>query len=239
MEQDLISDIELFFTESVNDSIFVLEEDEASHAIRVLRKKTGDEIYATDGKGNIFKGEIIQADKKNLTAKILERKFYEKIFPNVRFYIPLLRNKDRLRFAVEKLMELGFTDFVFYSSERTIPKKINLDKIKKTAIAAMKQSLGAYLPEIDFVGDIKKFKKDTLRIIVLFDQSAKKTFSEFIDNFSLSTQYSFFIGPEGDFTSEEKEIINPDFSLLLTSSRLRAETAIISVASAIALLNEK
>ena len=228
MERILISEIELFFTVSADNSTFVLDENEANHAVRVLRKKISDEIYATDGKGNIFKGEIIHTDKKNLTAKILERHRQKKKFPNIRFFIPILRNKDRLRFTVEKLTELGFTDFVFYSSERAISKKINLGKIK--------QSLGAYLPNINFIGDIKKLTNDENRIIVLFDQSAKQNFSEFLSDFSSSVQYSFIIGPEGDLTPDEKRVINPDLSLLLTNSRLRTETAIISAASAIALL---
>lgn len=58
-----------------------LPADEASHCIKVLRKKEGDPILITDGKGNYFDATIVQAHPKhcfvNITDTIKEKKNME------------------------------------------------------------------------------------------------------------------------------------------------------------------
>ncbi len=236
MEPVFLSDIELFYTERATREKFVLTDEEAKHASKVLRKKVGDTIYATNGKGNIFKGKIVSEDKKNVTAEIIEKTERKPEFPNIVFYIPLLKNKDRMRFAFEKLVELGFTQIVFYKSKRAIPKNFNSEKWEKISIAAIKQSLRANLPEISFLPKLVNFNKSKNLKTVLLDQNGKIATEDLIRKIVPDENYAFFIGPEGSFTEKEKEIINPDFTVKLSDFRLRSETAVISVASVISLL---
>ncbi len=236
MERDFLSDIELFYTENVTSGRFVLAEDEAKHAARVMRKKIGDEIYAADGKGNIYKGKIISVEKKTLAAEVLEKRSFTPEFPNVVFYVPLLRNKERLRFALEKLVELGFTRITFYSSERTLPKNFNIGKWRKSAVAAMKQSLRAVLPALEFLPELNGFEKGENVKTVLLDQTGKlsaRTFAE--KELRANETYAVFIGPEGDFTESEKKIIDADYKVNLGGFRLRSETAVVYFASVLKL----
>ncbi len=231
MERDFISDIELFYANKISENVFLLPEEETKHALKVLRKKIGDDIYATDGNGNIYKGEIISVRKKNLEAKILEKRYFKAKFDNVEFFLPLLKNKERLRFAFEKIIELGFTRITFFASKRTLPKKINLDKWEKIAVAAMKQSLHANLPKIDFLNEIGKIDIAENTKIVLLAQNAEMPPKKFFEKNDTTQAFAVFIGPEGDFTEEEKKILQPDFKINLGNFRLRSETAVIAFAS--------
>jgi 16S rRNA (uracil1498-N3)-methyltransferase len=227
--------MELFYAHKVVNKKFILSDDETKHAVRVMRKKIGEEIYATDGRGNIYKGKIESVEKNILFAEILETQFREKTFPNIKFFIPNLRNKDRLRFAVEKLTELGITNIIIYSSERTVSRNLNIDKWEKVALAAMKQSLHAHLPKIEFLPQVKDFRKRNEIKTVLLDQEGEISVNDFLSRINLDDELEFFIGPEGDFTETEKELIASDYNVKLDNYRFRSETAVISLASAIVL----
>lgn len=49
-----------------------LPEEEAAHAIRVLRLQQGDEVMLTDGKGNFYRAEITTATNKRCLVSLLE-----------------------------------------------------------------------------------------------------------------------------------------------------------------------
>lgn len=49
-----------------------LPEEEAAHAVRVLRLQAGDEIMLTDGKGSFYRAEISTATNKRCLVNILE-----------------------------------------------------------------------------------------------------------------------------------------------------------------------
>ncbi len=227
-----LSNIELYFTQQVilAEGKFTLINDEFHHAVKVMRSKENDFIYATDGKGKIFKGIIERIEKDALTAKIVVEKIYQNKFDNVIIWIPNLKNPERLKFALEKCTELGITNFKVFNSDRTINKPVNLERLKKITIAAMKQSLRAFMPLIEFVSSLKSFQfKGDIRI--LFDQDAESELSEF--SFESQKKYHLIIGPEGSLTEVEKSRLNPDASFNLGKYRLRSETAIIKVASII------
>ena len=52
----------VFYTPDIQ-SHAELPEEEAAHAVRVLRLQTGDEVTLTDGKGNFYRAEISPATK--------------------------------------------------------------------------------------------------------------------------------------------------------------------------------
>ena len=49
-----------------------LPEEEAAHAVRVLRLQAGDEVMLTDGKGCFYRAEISTATNKRCLVNILE-----------------------------------------------------------------------------------------------------------------------------------------------------------------------
>lgn len=227
---ELLSDIELFFSEEVDSEKVTISDDEYTHCVKVFRKKVGDKIFITDGKGNIYNCIIEAINKKLLTAKILSISFQQIKYPDFYFCIPLLRNKDRLRFALEKLIELGITNLILYTAQRSVADKFNPEKFRKIAIETIKQSLLANLPVIRYMSSTAELQQ-LPGIKVIFDQKAETRFS--FNSIETDKKYCFIFGPEGGLAENEIDLFDNKILVNLSENRLRTETAIIKVASII------
>lgn len=229
---EFLSDIELFYSENVLKDSIILVDDEFHHCTNVFRKKIGDEIYITDGKGKIYRCEIKFIGKKELTAEIIASVSFKDKYPNFIFCIPVLRNKDRFRFTLEKLIELGITKIKIYKAQRSVADKININKLNKIAIETIKQSLQSIVPEIKIISSLKELNQFVGQKII-FEQKSKTKFDKILID---PDKPSYFIfGPEGGLTEEEINSLS-DFNFFsLADNRLRSETAIIKVASIVTL----
>lgn len=228
---ELLSDIELYFApdELIQPHELILNGDEFHHAVNVMRHINDDTLYVTNGKGAIFKSKITRITKSELSAKIIDRNQFNNPYKNIWFCIPSLKNPDRLKFAIEKCVELGITNFILFTSRYSISKKINLQKFQKTALSAMKQSLRTFLPKLTSVSFDEIVEYNGIKI--LLDQKSTKLFTGDVD----ANEVTYFLfGPEGGFDKLELEKINSNNHFTLSSHRLRSETAIIKCA---ALLN--
>ncbi len=231
---EYLSDIELYICSihSVTDNEFEISGEEFHHAVNVMRNKIGGQIFATNGIGKIFAGKIIEIGKENLKAEIFKFYSYENELENFTFCIPNLKNPERLKFALEKCTELGVTDFIIFNSERTLNKTINLSRLEKIVLAAMKQSLRSFIPTVKIAKSIIELIKDDNELII-FDQSSKRKLNKF--NFDRRKHYLFIFGPEGSLSENELKIINTQFVFNLGNHRLRSETAIVKCASVLSL----
>jgi len=225
-----LSKIELYFSEEqISDKIISLSGDEFKHVVKVMRTKISDTIYITNGKGLIFKTEILSIEKDKLSCKTIETVKNENKFENIFFCIPKLKNPDRFKFAIEKCVELGITNFIIFESRRTIAKGANIKRWEKIALAAMKQSLRAYLPKINVVKNLSCIA-DSNGEKIIFEQSAERKFQfEFVMN----KKYYFIFGPEGGLTKDELKLFDTELIYSLSDQRLRSETAIVKAASLI------
>ena len=226
-----LSNIDLYYSseEHISDEIISLTGDEFNHAFKVMRSKIGDKIYFTNGTGLIFKTEILSIEKDNLSTRIIETIKTENKFENIFFCIPKLKNPDRFKFAVEKCVELGVTNFIIFESKRTIAKGTNIKRWEKIALAAMKQSLRAYLPKIIIVKNLLDIAESNGKKII-FEQNAKRKFQF---EFEMDEKYYFIFGPEGGLMENEIKLFDTDLIYSLSDHRLRSETAIVKVASLI------
>lgn len=229
---EFLSDIELYICSNLSEEEKILEinEDEFHHSVKVMRNKTGDKIFVTNGKGKIFEGIIAEIGNENLTAKIVQSFDFENELENFTICIPNLKNPERFKFALEKSIELGFTNFIIFTSERTISKNINPKRIEKISLAAMKQSLHSYFPKINLAKAVSELANPNHNI-VLFDQSSTLVLSDY--KFNKDSKYFLIFGPEGSFSESEIKILKPNLSFNLGNYRLRTETAIVKCASII------
>lgn len=229
---EFLSDIELYICSNFSEEEKILEinEDEFHHSVKVMRNKTGDKIFATNGKGKIFEGIITEIGKENLMAKIVQSFDFENELENFTICIPNLKNPERFKFALEKSIELGFTNFIIFTSERTISKNINPKRIEKISLAAMKQSLHSYFPKINLAKAVSELANPNYNI-VLSDQSSTLVLSDY--KFNKDSKYFLIFGPEGSFSESEIKILKPNLSFNLGNYRLRTETAIVKCASII------
>lgn len=231
MKNNKLSNIELYYSSEYNISgeTISLTGDEFNHAVKVMRSKIGDTIYITNGTGLIFKTEILSIKKDKLSAKIIETIKTENKFVNIFFCIPKLKNPDRFKFAIEKCVELGVTNFIIFESKRTVAKGMNIIRWEKIALAAMKQSLRAYLPKIKLaknLSDIAELNGEK----IIFEQNAERKFQFDLE---VDEKHYFIFGPEGGLTVDELKLFDTDLIYSLSDHRLRSETAIVKVASLI------
>ena len=230
MESLILSDIELYYSKLVDlkSGLITIKGEESNHILNVMRHGTNDEIYITNGEGKIFKSQIIETSKKNVISKIQKEYAYEEKFPNIIFCIPRLRSAERFEFAFEKCTELGVTNFIIYQAKRSVPKKVNLVRVEKILVAAMKQSLLSWLPKVKYINSLKELNL-TKGEKIIFEQDSEVYFSR--ELLKPDMNYLLIFGPEGDFAPDELNSLTSSVKYNLAENRLRTETAIIKAAA--------
>ncbi len=216
-----------FYAEKVEEEKAYFSEQEAKHAILVLRYAVNDPIEFSDGKGNYYRGVILEANKKGMIASIgtCEVKDASEFI----LAVGILKSSDRMEWLVEKCTEIGVAKIVFFRSSNSERSKINLDKLTKTAIAALKQSHGAWLPMIEETTFEKALELPAARKFLAYCDEAQVSDKPF--KFEANTMV--FIGPEGDFTLAEVELSRKYQveTIGLGKKILRTETAALVCAS--------
>lgn len=234
-------DMYLFYTTQINNKLALLQGEEAHHCAQVLRKKTGDDLTFTDGKGKFYEGSIIETSKHSCTLRINKEWAAEHKRPfHLQIAIAPTKNIDRLEWFVEKATEIGIDSITPILCERSERKIVRTDRLEKIAIAAMKQSLKASVPGIQELMPIEKF---------ILQASGSQKFIAYVDEHHTAhlkdicqkTQnVVVLIGPEGDFTAKEIQFAqeNGYQPVSLGKSRLRTETAGLAACHIVNLINE-
>lgn len=220
----------LFYTPDIRPEhkAFILNEEESKHAIRVLRLPAGQQLQLVDGSGGYYTAMITDAHPKRTVLEILDmRTAYGKRPYYLHIAVAPTKSMDRMEWFVEKATELGvdeITPIICEHSERTVVKP---ERLRKVAIAAMKQSQRAYLPKInptvqfaDLIGG-EAFGK---RFIAHCADGEKQRLGHSLQP---GEPAIILIGPEGDFSMAE---INAALSygfapVTFGNARLRTETA--------------
>jgi len=219
-----------------------INEDEQQHIVKVLRMREGEEISVTDGNGNLAKGNLIFEGKKvNMEVSEIQENLPD-FSPKLHIAIAPTKNIDRTEFFVEKAVEMGVSEITFLQTEKSERKNINYDRFLKQSIAASKQSLRFHFSKINDLTKLSDFIKsitpentfvahcnENLERIDLKDVEA----SIFHLPSSILKKITFLIGPEGDFSEKEIQLLAETGikAISLGSQRLRTETAGIFVAA--------
>lgn len=221
----------------------LLGPEESVHCVRVLRKKSGDEIFVTDGKGKRFRCIISEASTRGVKLDIIDREIIEK---NWNFEITLAvaptKNADRMSWLVEKATEIGVDRIVFLKCEHSERKAINIERLKRNAISAMNQSLKTVLPVLEGPETLHDFVSNLSNGGKYFGYcDEKEDRIRFVDAFVAESNTVLCIGPEGDFSPGEVLFLKQRGFLPVTfgDERLRTETAAIYGVCGIHILNDK
>ena len=224
--------MKLFYGE-ISGNTVIINNEEQQHIVKVLRMKSGEEIFVTDGKGNLAKGNLVFEGKK-VHLEILEIK--EKLpnfSPQLHIAIAPTKNIDRIEFFVEKAVEMGISEITFLQTEKTERKNISIEKLTKQAISASKQSLRFHFPKMNdlvkFSDFIKNLNAETT-FVAHCNENLERIHLKDVDS---QENITFLIGPEGDFSDKEIQILVEKGikAVSLGSQRLRTETAGIFVAA--------
>ncbi|WP_234110278.1 RsmE family RNA methyltransferase [Chryseobacterium sp. R2A-55] len=207
--------------------------EEQQHILKVLRMRDGDEIFVTDGKGNLAKGNLTFEGKKVL-LEVAEIQYNLPSF-STRLHIAIAptKNIDRIEFFIEKATEMGISEITLIQTDKTERKNLNIEKLRKQSIAASKQSLRFHFPKINDLTKLSDFIK-SINTEKTFIAHCDESFPRIhLNEIQKMDEVSFLIGPEGDFSPKEIH----DLSSLnikavsLGNQRLRTETAGIFVAA--------
>lgn len=220
------------FIGQINGNSGLLTDEEARHFSKVLRGKTGDEINITDGKGKMAKALVRSVSNHSVELELLTvNEDFEKRDYKLHIAIAPTKNIDRTEFFIEKAVETGIDKISFLKSFHSERKNINIDRISKIVQSAMKQSLKAYLPEIQDLTKFSDFVKqdfDEIKLIAHCDNDFER--ADFHSIAKQKNNYLILIGPEGDFSKDEIKLAEDNgFSgISLGHQRFRTETAALN-----------
>ena len=226
-----------FFTDSrdIGPDRLVISGDEAKHMKNALRMQPGDMFTAFDGSGVDYDcritsiGNVIEAD-------ILSRRTNESE-PGVKVTLyqayPKLAKMEEI---VQKAVELGAGGIVPFISARCVKKPEDASRLRRVALAAVKQCGRSVIPE---VSDILRFD-DALKqmrvhdsLIVCWEEEKQTPLSDALKGDARDV--GIVIGSEGGFEAAEVEKMRTagGVSVTLGPRILRTETAGIAVLAAV------
>ena len=219
-----------------------LSEEEAAHALRVLRLSIGAELEITDGKGNLYKAVISSIAGKHCYVEAKEILPMPKGWSgNIHIAVAPTKNMDRIEWFAEKATEIGLDALTFVNCRFSERKVIKTERVERIVVSAMKQSLKYSKPVVDEMVDFKKF--------VSQERAGEKYIAHCYDGeknmlkdiHQPGCDATVLIGPEGDFSPEEvKMAMEAGYKpVSLGNSRLRTETAALAACHILMLKNEK
>ena len=223
--------MQLFYNPDINESSKSTEFDkeESRHIVKVLRKKNGDYLWITNGKGWRFKAEIISDNFKNVSTVIISKSFHPPLAFKLHMAVAPTKSNDRYEWFLEKATEIGVTEITPILCENSERKVVKTDRLEKIIQSGMKQSLRSYLPKLNNPVSFKEFVSKSFvgqKFIAHCEEHDKKSLKSQISN---EGNHLILIGPEGDFSVKEIKIaLNNEFiPVTLGNTRLRTETAAI------------
>ena len=269
--------MELFYANTeeipVAGATVLLDETESAHCINVLRHRVGDEVNLIDGKGNLLKCRILDEgaplpDKKQkkkgrgvapqvkLEVLSVEEGFGEHGYELTMAVCPT-KNMERYEWFVEKAVEVGLDRIVPVIGEHSERKVVNVERLNKIIVSAVKQSLKGRVPKLQGCISVKEFCRvcdAELKLICYCGNEVERLYiCRELERLKMrhgaggrtereeKPSVAVLIGPEGDFSKDEVDVAleNGFMAVHLGSSRLRTETAALVATVLTASLFEK
>lgn len=217
----------IFFSQHINNSVAKLTDDECRHCSKVLRKKMGDEVYVTDGKGQLYSGMIGLISKREVEIVSLVEIEKQDVTHRIGIAISPTKNIDRFEWFLEKATEIGITDIYPFLGKRSERKVIKPERLEKRMIAAMKQSKNLHKPTLHPLIALKEIVSSEIGFENKYIAHCMEPESALQKLYTSGTDAIVLIGPEGDFTEDEVSLAaaNKWTEVSLGKSRLRTETA--------------
>ena len=225
-----MSNIRLFFSESLSINLSSkLDKSQSHYLYKVMRVNTGEKFSLFNQSGEweakiakIIKGVVEFSITKKIRSNTNEKEIWLAFAPIKLNYLNLM---------IQKATELGVTRFTPILTNRTIVRKINEKRVNKIIVEASEQSNRLKVPQLDEIiklDDFLKFNQKTNIIFGDLNTNNKKL------NINSTEPICILVGPEGDFTTKEREKILKLKNLIplkINENILRSETAAISIIS--------
>ena len=227
-----MSNIRLFYSKSLSLNLTDKLDKSQSHYVSKVMRLKEKEVFSLFNSSGEWEAKIANINKSivefNVTKQLRQK---ENTIDLWLAFSPIKSNY--FNFMIQKATELGVTKFLPIIFERTIVRKINKERLEKVIIEATEQSNRITVPSIEEPQKLKSFLNNDMDLIF----TDLNTTNTKIDIKKLTTKPTcVIIGPEGDFSEEEREEILK-FSgvqpIKINENILRSETAVISALSII------
>ena len=225
-----MGNIRIFFQESLSLNLkSELNRSQSHYLSKVMRLRSGQNFSLFNERGewiakvdNINKGIVEFTIKKKFRTAENDEEIWLAFTP-IKF--------NYLNLMIQKATELGITRFFPILTERTIVRKLNEKRINKIIAEASEQSNRLNIPKLEKITKLDSFLKSNQNTNIIFgDLNTEKTKI----NLEKKDPICILIGPEGDFTAKEREIISKQKKIIplkINKNILRSETAAISMIS--------
>ena len=219
----------LLYAPNLQKGCFELPEDEARHAIKVLRARVGDSFHLIDGKGGFADATLVEVGKRNCVVRVAEIQHEAEPTAKLIMIVSPTKQIDRFEWFLEKAVEIGVDSVIPVWTTRSERKVEKHDRWQKVLVSAMKQSGRSWLPilesAISFEEALEMCEGKLYLAHCMDAVSGSKT--HLLKALKSGESASISIGPEGDFTREEVELAlnKRALEISLGDSRLRTETA--------------
>lgn len=209
-----------------------LPEEEAKHAVRVLRLQVGDELYLMDGQGTFYDAELTLASAKHCFYRVVRALPQQKRWQG-RIHLAIAPTKmmERMEWLLEKATEIGFDEATLLLCRFSERKTARVDRLDRIVIAATKQSRQGWKPTLTslmpFAHFVQTPRAGRKFICHCYDEVPKVDLYDTLRAMPPHDEVTVLVGPEGDFSLDEVRLAmaNGYESVTLGNSRLRTETA--------------
>ena len=227
-----MSNIRLFFQKSLSLNLTDKLDKSQSHYVSKVMRVKESEVFSLFNNNGEWEAKILNISKSivefNVTKQLRQKENKKELWLA---FSPIKSNY--FNFMIQKATELGVTKFLPIIFDRTIVRKINKERLEKVIIEAAEQSNRINVPKIEEPQKLKHFLSNEMDLIF----TDLNTTNTKIDLKKLTTKPTcVIIGPEGDFSEEEREEIlkfNGVQPIKINENILRSETAVISALSII------
>ena len=229
----LMSNIRLFFSESLSLNLTATLDKSQSHYVsKVMRVKENEVFSLFNGSGE-WEAKILSISKSivefNITKQLRQKENPKELWLA---FSPIKSNY--FNFMIQKATELGVTKFLPIIFDRTIVRKINKKRLEKVIVEATEQSNRINIPKMEEPKSLDLFLKNNDMDLIFTDLNTTNTKIN-LDQLT-SSPTCVIIGPEGDFSEKEREQIlkfEGVQPIKINQNILRSETAVISAISII------
>ena len=227
-----MSNIRLFYSKSLSLNLTDKLDKSQSHYVSKVMRLKEKEVFSLFNISGEWEAKIVNITKSivefNVTKQLRQKENTKELWLA---FSPIKSNY--FNFMIQKATELGVTKFLPVIFERTIVRKINKERLEKVIIEAAEQSNRITVPSIEDPQKLKSFLNNDMDLIFTDLNTANTK----IDIKKLTIKPTcVIIGPEGDFSEEEREEIlrfNDVQPIKINENILRSETAVISALSII------
>ena len=234
-----MSNIRLFHPENITENTTgLLSKEHAHYVVNVMRLKRGSNINFFNKNGE-WLSEIVFLDRDRVEVKFLNKLKEPTKNSNIELAICLVK-KSPMDTILQKVTELGVSKIIPIVSERTEVKELNFERANRIVVEATEQSNQLIPPQISEITKLKDFLKDLSGSSKLLFADVNSKDKLKAEAFKEAKTLSVLIGPEGDFSPSERELILSNSNAVpFTISRniLRSDTAVISAISLVNFIN--